>query len=62
MMDIKTWKIRKEATATTPEPYDCHKLQISSEKSGSELALPLRKNTLANDGSPEGLCSSEGDA
>jgi hypothetical protein len=62
MMAIKDGNIGKEATAMTLEPYDFHKLQISSEKYGSELVLPLHKNTLENDGSPEGLCSSEGDA
>jgi hypothetical protein len=62
MMDIKARKIRKKAIVMTLEPYDFHKLQISSEKYGSELVLPLHKNTLENDGSPKGLCSSEGDA
>jgi len=28
---------------------------------GSDLVHPLHKNTLENDGSPKGLCSSEGD-
>jgi len=62
MMTIKYGNIGKEATAMTIEPYDCYELQISSEKFGSELMLPLRKDTLENDGFTKGLCSSEGDA
>lgn len=62
MMDIKAGKLGNKAIATTLELFDFHKLQISSEKFGSELVLPLWKNTLENDGLFEGLCSSEGDA
>jgi hypothetical protein len=58
---ILNWKGKKDIF-TTLEPSDFHKLQISNEKYGSELVLPLHKNTLENDGSSEGLCSSEGDA
>jgi hypothetical protein len=41
MMDIKDGKLGKKAIATTLELFDFHKLQISSEKFGSELVLPL---------------------
>lgn len=58
----KVGNLGKDVTAMKLEPYDFHKLQISSEKFGSELVLPLWKNTLENDGLFEGLCSSEGDA
>jgi len=62
MVDIKDRKIWKEDISAILEPYDFYKLQISNEKSSSKLALPFHKNTMANGGSPGGLCNSEGDA
>jgi hypothetical protein len=36
------------------KPYDFHRLRITNGKFGSKLVLSLHKNTLENDGSPEG--------
>jgi hypothetical protein len=41
MMDIKAGKLRNKDIVMTLKLFDFHKLQISSEKFGSELVLPL---------------------
>jgi hypothetical protein len=61
MMAIEARNLGKKAIVRTWNPMITTGYGFQW-KFGNELALSLCKNTLENDGSPKGLCSSEGDA
>jgi hypothetical protein len=57
-------KAQEEGHCDDTRPYDFHELLSNDYQwmPSSKLALSLHVKTLENDGSPEGLCSREGDA